>query len=140
MKATVLALALLGAGVAFAQAPTTAPANAAAHEAKMMDNLATLLDLTDAQKPQVQAILEAEHAQVKAQFEQMKASGTKPDFATMKAAHQQIEQETLQKLTPVLSALQLKKFQVLSQMHHGHHHHGPPPNGAAPPAPPATSN
>jgi hypothetical protein len=140
MKATVLALALLGAGVAFAQAPATAPANAAAHEAKMMDNLATLLDLTDAQKPQVQAILEAEHAQMKAQFEQFKASGTKPDFAQMKAAHQQIEQETLQKLTPVLSALQLKKFQVLSQMHHHFgHHRGPPPNGAASP-PPATSN
>ncbi len=135
MKATVLALALLCAGAAVAQtAPATAP-NAAAHEARMMDNLATLLDLTDAQKPQVQAVLQAEHAKMKAQFEQSKASGTKPDFAQMKAFHQQLQADTLKQLTPVLSALQLKKFQVLSQMHgHMHGHHGPPPAGATPPA------
>lgn len=135
MKATVLALALLCAGAAVAQTtPATAP-NAAAHEARMMDNLATLLDLTDAQKPQVQAVLQAEHAKMKAQFEQSKASGTKPDFAQMKAFHQQLQADTLKQLTPVLSALQLKKFQVLSKMHgHMHGHHGPPPAGAAPPA------
>jgi ABC-type glycerol-3-phosphate transport system substrate-binding protein len=139
VKATVLALALLCAGAAVAQTtPATAPAtapNAAAHEARMMDNLATLLDLTDAQKPQVQAVLQAEHAKMKAQFEQSKASGTKPDFAQMKAFHQQLQADTLKQLTPVLSALQLKKFQVLSTMHgHMHGHHGPPPAGAAPPA------
>ena len=101
----------------------------------MMNNLATLLDLTDAQRPQVQAILQAEHAKMKTQFEQSKASGTKPDFAQMKAFHQQLQADTLKQLTPVLSALQLKKFQVLSTMHgHGHGHHGPPPAGAAPPA------
>ena len=101
----------------------------------MMDNLATLLDLTDAQKPQVQAILQAEHAKMKAQFEQSKASGTKPDFTQMKAFHQQLQADTLKQLTPVLSALQLKKFQVLSKMHgHMHGHHGPPPAGAMPPA------
>jgi Spy/CpxP family protein refolding chaperone len=136
VKATVLALALLCAGAAVAQTttPATAP-NAAAHEARMMNNLATLLDLTDAQKPQVQAILQAEHAKMKAQFEQSKASGTKPDFAQMKAFHQQLQADTLKQLTPVLSALQLKKFQVLSTMHGNRHgHHGPPPAGAAPPA------
>jgi Spy/CpxP family protein refolding chaperone len=135
VKATVLALALLCAGAAVAQTtPATAP-NAAAHEARMMDNLATLLDLTDAQKPQVQAVLQAEHAKMKAQFEQSKASGTKPDFAQMKAFHQQLQADTLKQLTPVLSALQLKKFQVLSQMHgHMHGHHGRPPAGTTPPA------
>jgi Spy/CpxP family protein refolding chaperone len=141
MKATVLALALLASGAAFAQTASTtaAPPNAAAREARHMDNLATLLDLTPAQKAQVQTVLEGEHAQMKAAFEQAKASGTKPDFAQMKALHQQIQADTMQKLSPVLSALQLKKFQVLSQMHGPHHwhHRGPPPSGAPASTPPA---
>jgi hypothetical protein len=125
MKAPVFALALLFAGAAFAQSPPAAP-NAAAHQAKMMDNLAVLLDLTPAQKTQVQAILQEEHAKAKAAFEQAKASGSKPDFTQMKAMHQQLQQETVQKLTPVLSETQLQKFQVLSEMHHAHFHHGGP--------------
>ena|SRR5579863_1093635 len=137
MRATVLALALVFAGAAFADTPP--PANAAAHQAQMMADLATLLDLTDAQKPQVQSILQAEHTQMQAQhaqikqlFEQAKASGTKPDFSQIEALHQQVEQETITKLTPVLSANQLAKFQILMKMHHPHFHHGHGPGGAPP--------
>lgn len=137
MRATVLALALVFAGAAFAD--TAPPANAAAHQAQMMADLATLLDLTDVQKPQVQTILQAEHAQMQAQhaqvkqlFEQAKASGTKPDFSQIKALHQQLEQDTLTKLTPVLSANQLAKFQILMKMHHPHFHHGHGPGGTPP--------
>ena len=112
---------------------------AAADAAQHLDNLAVLLDLTDAQKGQVQTILEEEHAKMKASFEEARASGTKPDFEQMRAQHQQLHQELLQKLTPVLSPAQLKKFQVLMQMHaemhggHGHFAHEGPV-GAAPPA------
>jgi hypothetical protein len=138
MKATVLALALACSGVAFAAETTTsAPPNQAAREAQHMTNLATLLDLTDAQKAKVQTILEAEHAKMKAAFEQAKASGTKPDFSQMKTLHQQIQTETLQQLQPVLSALQLKKFQVLGQMHHPHFHHKGAPSAPATAAPAA---
>lgn len=139
MRATFLVLALLVAGAAGAQAP--APPDAAGHEARMMNDLATLLDLTAVQKPQVQAILQEEHtqmqqqhAQMKETFEQAKAAGTKPDFSQMKAMHEQLEQQTLQKLTPVLTSSQLAKFQILMKMHHPHfHHHGPPPGAEAPP-------
>ena len=142
MRATVLALALLAAGAASAQTTTTPPPTAAAHQAQMMNNLATLLDLTATQKPQVQAILQeehtemqAQHAQIKELFEQAKASGTKPDFTQIKAMHQQIETDTITKLTPVLNSTQLAKFQVLQKMHHGHFHghRGPPPTSAAAP-------
>jgi len=129
MKATVLALTALWAGALFAQAPP----DHAAH----VDKLATLLDLTDAQKTQVQAVLQEEHAKIKAAHEQALASGTKPDLQQMQALHQQIQQETLQKLAPVLSEAQLKKFQTLQEMHGEmmhHHGHGAPPGGAAPPA------
>jgi hypothetical protein len=101
-----------------------------------MANLAILLDLTDAQKAQVQTVLEAEHAQMRTLFEQAKAAGGKPDFQAMHAAHQQISQDTVTKLSTVLSATQLKKFQTLQHMHHGFGHRGgpdgPPPPAAAP--------
>jgi hypothetical protein len=99
----------------------------------MMSDLTTLLDLTEAQKPQVQAILQDEHAQMKQLFAQAKASGAEPDFTQMKAMHQQIEQQTLQKLTPVLTPAQLTKFQILAKMMHGPHGHGGPPMTGAPP-------
>ncbi|HET9331220.1 MAG TPA: hypothetical protein VFO23_11880 [Steroidobacteraceae bacterium] len=136
MKASVIALTLLvaGAGAALAQAP--AASTAASQRPSHMDNLATLLDLTDAQKAQVQSILQEEHAKMKASFEEAKASGTKPDFQQMRTMHQQLQQETLQRLTPVLSSAQLKKFQVLAKMQHRHFGHfgGDPGSAAAPPA------
>ena len=130
MKATVLALTALWAGALFAQAP--APPGHAAH----LDKLATLLDLTDAQKTQVQSVLQEEHAKMRAAHEQAKASGTKPDWAQMQATHEQIQQEIIQRLTPVLSEAQLKKFQTLQEMHGEmmhHFGHGGPPGGATPP-------
>jgi Spy/CpxP family protein refolding chaperone len=134
MRTSVIALTLLLAGTAYAQT-TSAPPSKAAHEAQMMDNLTVLLDLTDAQRAQVQAILEQQHAAMKANWDAAKASGTKPDWATMKASHEQMEADTVAKLTPVLSAAQLKKFQVLEQMRDEHmHHRGPPPGAAPPPA------
>ena len=132
MKATVLALALLAAGAGLA--PTASMAGPP--EGRHMDDLATLLDLTEAQKVQVSAILQEEHQKMRDSFDQAKASGAKPDFEQMRALHQQIHQELVQKLTPVLSAPQLQKFQILERMHGGHGHFGPggPPPDARPPS------
>ena len=128
-KAFGVALLALAAGAVLAQAPasgTTGPAS-------RMDKLATLLDLTDSQKTQVQTILEEQHAQMKqlhsqlkAQWQAAKAAGTKPDFAQMRAAFQQLHQDTLTKLSTVLSATQLTKFKTLESMtrHHGFRHGG----------------
>ena len=136
MKATVMTIALLCAGAAFAQT-SPPPAPHAAEAARHMDDLATLLDLTDAQRAQVQSILQEQHAKMKASFEQAKASGTKPDWQQMKAQHEQLQQETLQKLAPVLSATQLKKFEIIQQAMHEHmgHHMAHAQAGAAAPAP-----
>jgi Spy/CpxP family protein refolding chaperone len=131
MKVTVVALAALGAGAVIAQNP------AAGNQTSHMEKLAILLDLTDAQKPQVQTVLQGEHAQMKALFEQAKAAGGKPDFQALHAARQQISQDTLTKLSGVLSPVQLKKFQTLQQMHHGFGHRGGAPGGA--PAAPASN-
>jgi Spy/CpxP family protein refolding chaperone len=121
MKISVAAVAALWMGVAIAQAPDSAggggPGPGFRHEspAEHMDHLATLLDLTDQQKAQVQTILDAQHAKMKAERDAAQTSGQKPTFEQMKAAHDQLRQDTLAQLTPVLSAAQLKKFQVLME-------------------------
>ena len=118
MKASFLMVAVMWVGAATGQAPDSpngGPGPGPGHEtpAQRLDHLATLLDLTDAQKTQVEAILSEEHARMRAQHEQAQSSGQKPTFEQMKAAHEQIQQETLSKLTPVLNPTQLKKFQAL---------------------------
>jgi hypothetical protein len=131
-----MTVALLLAGAAYAQTPPP-PAPNAAEAARHMDDLATLLDLNDTQKAQVQSILQEQHAKMKANFEQARASGTKPDWQQMKALHEQVQQETLQKLAPVLSATQLKKFEIIQQAMHQHmgHHMAHGQAGATAPAP-----
>jgi Spy/CpxP family protein refolding chaperone len=133
MKVKILSIVLLAMfGVVNAQTP---PADARGGEHRM-ERLATLLELTDTQKTQVKAILDAEHAKMRAQMQAAQGSGTKPSFEQMRAAHQQIQAETVQQLTPVLTSAQLKKFQVLMEEEHGGRGgrgpHGPPPSGDAP--------
>ena len=125
MKATVMTLALLCAGAAYAQT-SPPPATHAADAARHLDDLATLLDLTEAQKAYVQTTLQEQHAKMKESFENAKALGTKPDWQQMKVLHQQLQQETLQKLSTgkaALSAAQLKKFQIIQQAMHAHMGH-----------------
>ena len=118
MKLSFVAIAALWAGVALAQAPDAPPGGPGPggrreSPAQHMDHLTILLDLTADQKTQVQAVLEEEHAKMKALRDQAEASGTRPTFDQMKAAHAQAQKDTLAKLTPILTADQLKKFEVL---------------------------
>src|SRR5580693_3102807 len=131
MKGRYFALALLCVvSSAIAQSPPQGPPKGGSEH--QLERLTTLLDLTDTQKAQVKTILDAEHAKMRAQFESAQASGTKPSFEEMRAARQQARAATVQQLTPVLTASQLKKFQVLMEEEHGPHgrgRHGPPPSG-----------
>ena len=64
---------------------------------------------------------------------QAKVSGSKPSFEQMHALHAQLQQETIQKLTPVLSDTQLKKFEILMEdmgPRHGFEGHGHPQSDA----------
>ncbi|MFZ0009571.1 MAG: hypothetical protein WAK94_15160 [Steroidobacteraceae bacterium] len=135
-KALGVALLALAAGAVLAQTPSTTTTAQTSH----MDKLATLLDLTDSQKTQVQTVLEGEHtqmqqlhAQMKAQWQAAKAAGTKPDFAQMHTEFEQLHQATLTKLSTVLSATQLTKFKTLESMtrHHRFGHRGFGGDGAA---------
>jgi protein CpxP len=140
MKATLIAVVVLWVGAAMAQAPDAPPGNGPGPRqtpAERMDRLATLLDLTDTQKAQVQTIFQEEFAKMKAMHEQAEASGQKPTFDQMRAARQQMQQDTLTKLTPVLSPAQLKKYQALMEERAGGGpggpHRGPPPGQSSSP-------
>jgi Spy/CpxP family protein refolding chaperone len=126
------ALLALAAGAVLAQTATTASTTTSARTNRM-DKLAILLDLTPSEKTQVQTILEGQRtqmqqlrSQMKSQWQAAKAAGTKPDFAQMRSALQQLHQETLTKLSTVLSATQLTKFKTLESMtrHHRFGHGG----------------
>jgi ABC-type glycerol-3-phosphate transport system substrate-binding protein len=130
-KSLGVALLALAAGAVLAQTPAASTTTTTATgQTSRMDKLATLLDLNDSQKTQVQTILQGERtqmqqlrSQMKAQWQAAKAAGTKPDFAQMHSSIQQLHQDTLTKLSTVLSATQLTKFKTLESMtrhHFGH--------------------
>jgi hypothetical protein len=122
-RSVVLVAMLFASGMAFAQTP---PAGGHADwqakrqqwqqqmeqmrakmEQKRLDRMAVLLDMTSAQKQQVQTIFSAEHDQMKQAMKQA--------MAARKAAHT----EARTKLGQVLSPTQMKKLKLL--MPHRHH-------------------
>jgi Spy/CpxP family protein refolding chaperone len=128
--------ALLATGIAVAQTtPPDAPPPPpeAGQPLTRIDRLAILLDLTDSQRQQVQQILEQQRQQMKAYWQQQQSSGTKPDFQQLRAQREQLRQQTLAQLQPLLSADQYKKLEVLMTppAFGRRHHHGPPPGGSS---------
>lgn len=91
-----------------------------------MDRMATLLDLNDSQKAEVQKIFNEQHEKMKAQFDQQRSSGTKPTREERAKFHDEMKQEMNTKLQAVLSAEQMKKFAALADHPRGagHRWHG----------------
>jgi len=120
-KVTLLALAWLASGVAFAADTTTAttpPARVA--PGPDMDRLALLLDLNAYQKTEVEKILKEQHEQMRAEFESARASGAaRPSRDEMKAKREQAKTELNTKLSAVLDETQLKKFDALHERGRG---------------------
>jgi hypothetical protein len=96
-------------------------------EQRRMDRLALLLDLTAAQRRQVQTIFSAEHARMKSAMQQVQQA-----MMQARAAHRAARRETLQRLGSVLSPTQMKKLAALmpprgmrgAMMMHGMMTHG----------------
>lgn len=111
MKARValIAATLLASAVAFAHQPHDGPPG------PDMDRMAVLLDLTDAQKSEVQKILNEQHEKMRAAHEERhnNADSTPPTREEREKFHEQMKQDTIAKLQSVLSAEQIKKFEVL---------------------------
>ena len=126
IRRSVVLLAMLAvAGTALAQQPPSPPPqwhenhqwkNATEWRQKMeqrrMERLAVLLDLTPAQRQQVQSIFSDEHAKMKTSMEQVRQA-----MRQARAAHEAAHKETLQRLSSVLSPTQMKKLEVLMPEH-----------------------
>ena len=123
-KVTLLALAWLASGVAFAadNATATTPPPARVAPGPNMDRLALLLDLDGYQKTEVEKILKEQHASRRADFEAARASGVRPSRDEMKAKRVQSKQELNTKLSMVLNETQMKKFEALHERGPGHGH------------------
>jgi hypothetical protein len=80
---------------------------------------------------QVKTILDAQHAGMRARSRSERASGTTPSLEQMRSVREPMRTRTVQQLAPVLSAAQLKKFEVLMEEHRGEGRgpHDPPPPG-----------
>ncbi|HEY7639790.1 MAG TPA: hypothetical protein VH814_08705 [Steroidobacteraceae bacterium] len=91
-----------------------------------MDRMATLLDLNDSQKAEVQKIFEEQHEKLKAAHDQAQSAGSKPTREERAKFHDEMKQDLDSKLQAVLSPEQMKKFAAL--MDHprgaGHRWHG----------------
>ncbi|MFC4309664.1 hypothetical protein ACFPN2_11290 [Steroidobacter flavus] len=124
-KVTLLALAWLASGVAFAADTTTATTTPPARVAPGpdMDRLALLLDLNSYQKTEVEKILKEQHEKMRSEFEAARAAGAaRPSRDEMKAKREQAKQELQTKLSAVLDETQLKKLEALHE-----HGRGPGP-------------
>lgn len=124
-RTVVLLAALAAAGTALAQAPASPPSQWQGHdpwkgaaqwqhkmEQRRMERLAVLLDLTPAQRQQVQAIFSDEHARMKTAMQQVQQA-----MRQARAAHEAIRKDAEQRLTAVLSPTQMKKLKVLMPEH-----------------------
>lgn len=85
-------------------------------EKRQMERLAVLLDLTPAQRQQVQSIFADEHAKMKTAMEQVRQA-----MEQAHAAHQAVRKETEQKLAAVLTPAQMKKLKLLIPPHEQRH-------------------
>jgi len=133
-RTVILAAAWLFSGLVYADTPHQ-------HHQPDMDRIALLLDLDDQQKAEVQKVLEAQHEQMHAAMEQEHAAGQHPSREEMRARHEQLQKDTLDKLSSILNEQQLKKFAALTEHPPGFHGRHPDADSTqSPPSPPPTQH
>jgi Spy/CpxP family protein refolding chaperone len=122
-----IAVLSLAAAVAGAAEKPAGP-HAGPNRAERLEKMSILLDLDAGQKVQVGQALDEQQQQLRTQMqalrEQARSSGQRPDFEQVQQQRVQAEKELLDKLRPVLTDVQLKKFEVLRELTGPRH--GPP--------------
>ena len=106
-RVALIAAALLASAVALAGP------HEGGHPGPDMDRMATLLDLNDSQKAEVQKIFNEQHEKLDAKHQELKAAGTKPTREEREKFHEEMKQEMTTKLQGVLTPEQMKKFDAL---------------------------
>lgn len=121
MKLRIVSLAalLVAVGSALAANPPVAAPDGGKDR---MDRLAILLDLNASQKVEVQKVLDEQLQQARTLRQQSKDSGTRPTREQMRAQHDQMHKETVEKLRGILSDTQMTKFEALTDHPEGRPH------------------
>ena len=119
LRVALIAAAMLASAVALAH-PDHGP------QGPDMDRMATLLDLNDSQKADVQKIFEEQHQKLQAAHDEQHSAGTKPTREERAKFHDEMKQEMTAKLQAVLTPDQMKKFDALMDHRRGggHRWHG----------------
>lgn len=115
-RITIAALALFAAGSALAQPPGPPHGGRGGPD---MDRMAILLDLDEGQKAAVKQVFDEQRGQRKAEFDKARDGAKRPTREEMRAKHEQRKKETLEKLRPILSDVQLTKFEALMDQPRG---------------------
>jgi Spy/CpxP family protein refolding chaperone len=120
-----IAALCLAFGMAIAQGPGREPPS----QAGQMERLTVLLDLNEGQKVEVAKVLAEQREQMMAFRQQAMESGQRPSREQMESQREQLRSSTIDKLRPILTDQQLKKFEALGPM--GPMGHGPGPGRPA---------
>lgn len=102
--------------LAFGMAIAQGPPREAPSQAEQMERLAILLDLNEGQKVEVAKVLAEQREQMMAFRKQAKDSEQRPSREQMQAQREQVKNSTIDKLRPILTDQQLKKFEALEPM------------------------
>jgi len=136
MLTRVVSIAVLSLAAMVAIAGEQGPGNRGSgpNRAEYMDKVSILLDLNAGQKAQVQQILDEQHQQMRTQRQALREQAAnkdqskdqRPDFAQFQKQRLQAEKDLIDKLRPVLTDVQLQKFEVLREMTGPRHGPGGP--------------
>ena len=74
-----------------------------------------MLDLDEGQKVAVKQVFDEQASERKALWDKAKESQTRPSRDEMRAQHEKMRSETIEKLRPILSDQQMTKFQALTE-------------------------
>ena len=143
MLSRLLCIAVLSLSAAVASAGERGTAGQGPNRSEYMNKVAVLLDLNEGQKAQFQQVLDEQHQQMQSQMrslrEQAQANGQRPAFEQVQKQRLQAEKDLIDKLRPVLTDVQLKKFEVLRELTGPRHGPGPGPRQHRRPPPPAAT-
>ena len=113
-----IAVMILTAGVALAATPAPTPPDGS----ERLERLTILLDLDAGQKAAVQKVMDEQHEQMKAFREQARSSQQRPTREQMHTHREQMEKDTTEKMRAILSDVQMKKYEVLTERPQRHFH------------------
>jgi Spy/CpxP family protein refolding chaperone len=116
-RTTIMATAMLAAGVALAEAPS-GPSQG--QRQQTIERLTTELNLNADQKAKVEKVLEQQHVKMQSLHDQARSSGQHASRQEMHKQFQAMDQEMEQQLKPILTDEQMQKFKAMQAQRHEH--------------------